>query len=125
LALVITPMPSSASLRTGSAAPRAPPPSHSSGRFAARSSRASASSERLSSAGSAGGSGSSSSNAGMSIGAACTSIGISMLTGPAGGVSANAIASRNVPSSVSADHTRNARLETARSIVSWSFASWM
>ena len=56
---------------------------------------------------------------------ACTSIGISMLTGPHGGVRAMRTASRSVASAVAASRMRNAALPTACSMASWAGASWM
>ena len=52
-------------------------------------------------------------------------IGISMLTGPHGGVCAMRTASRSVASAVSGLRMRNASLPTALSMASWAGCSWM
>ena len=104
-------------------APRAPPPSHSKGRLDPAS--ASARACTLSASGSTGRSGSGRRSAGRSSKVACTSMGISMLTGPQGGVKARRAASRRVARAVSALRMRKAALPTDCSMASWAGASWM
>ena len=120
---VTTPMPSAISRATAAVAPRAPPPSQSSGRFAAASRSASVSTARASGCNATTGSGSRS--AGSSISAPWISIGTSTLTGPDGALKLACTACLNVASAVSALRTRQACFDTARSIVNWSGASWM
>ena len=52
-------------------------------------------------------------------------MGSSTLTGPPGALRAQRTASCRVASAVSALRNRQARLDTACSIVNWSGASWM
>lgn len=61
----------------------------------------------------------------MSITVCWMSMGISTLTGPVGAVMAACTAAFRVDRQVSALRTRNAALDTAPSMVSWSGASWM
>ena len=108
---------------TAAAALRAPPPSHNTGRRARR--KRSASASTWVSTGRGGVTASGNRSSGRSSSVACTSIGISMLTGPQGGVAASRAASRSVASAVCALRMRNAALLTDCSIASCAGASWM
>ena len=120
---VTTPQPMATKRATAAPAPRAPPPSHSSGRRL--SSRRAARASTSAAAGCTGAGHSGARSAGSGSRRACTSIGISMLTGPQGGVKARRTASRKVANAVSALRMRKAALPTACSMASWAGASWM
>jgi len=62
---------------------------------------------------------------GQAMGAACTSIGISTLTGPIGGVSAVRAASRSTPNASPGDQMRKNAFDTAFSMSGCRGASWI
>ena len=121
--LVTTPKPIATSRATAAPAPRAPPPSHSSGRRAAA--KASARRSIWSAAGAETAGATGVKLAGSSTSSAWMSIGTSTLTGPQGAVKASRTACWKVARAASALRTRQAFLLTALSMFSWSRASWM
>lgn len=104
-------------------APTAPPPSHSSGRFAAFTISAISS---MTVSGATGRTGCGRwTRAVARAGLRCTSTGISRLTGPVGAERAAETAAVSAPMAPLASHMRNTALETPRSISGWRGTSWM